>query len=93
MLKKMRENKSLAKGVLMYISFSVLGPLLTIGAIGYILDNVFGTKPFMLLGSVLVAYVLSNFLVFKKIKEFNASLEKIERESKKESFGQKEENK
>ncbi len=89
----MRENKSLAKGVLMYISFSVLGPLLTIGAIGYILDNVFGTKPFMLLGSVLVAYVLSNFLVFKKIKEFNASLEKIERESKKESFGQKEENK
>lgn len=89
----MRENKSLAKGVLMYISFSVLGPLLTIGAIGYILDNVFGTKPFMLLGSVLVAYVLSNFLVFKKIKEFNASLEKIERESKKESFGQEEENK
>lgn len=93
MLKKIKENQSLAKGVLMYISFSVLGPLLTIGAVGYILDNVFGTKPFMLLGSVLISYVFSNFLVFKKIKEFNASLEKIERESKKESFGQKEENK
>ena len=89
----MRENKSLAKGVLMYISFSVLGPLLTIGAVGYVLDNIFGTKPFMLLGSVLSAYVLSNFLVFKKIKEFNASLEKIERESKKENFSEKEEKK
>ncbi|MCK9438755.1 MAG: AtpZ/AtpI family protein [Patescibacteria group bacterium] len=89
----MKENQSLAKGVLMYISFSVLGPLLTIGAIGYVLDNIFGTKPFMLLGSVLIAYVLSNFLVFKKIKEFNASLEKIEREAKKESLDEKEENK
>lgn len=93
MLKKIKENQSLAKGVLMYISFSVLGPLLTIGAVGYILDNVFGTKPFMLLGSVLISYVFSNFLVFKKIKEFNASLEKIEREAKKESLDEKKENK
>lgn len=81
MLKKIKENRALAKGVFMYISFSVLGPLLTIGAIGYALDKIFGTKPFILLGSVLVSYVFSNFLIFKKIGEFNASLEKIKKET------------
>lgn len=81
MLKKFKENRVLAKGVFMYISFSVLGPLLTIGAIGYVLDKIFGTKPFILLGSVLVSYVFSNFLIFKKIKEFNASLEQIKKET------------
>lgn len=82
MLKKFKENKGLAKGVFMYISFSVLGPLLVIGAVGYIIDRLLGTKPFALLASVLVAYVFSNFAIFKKIKEFNASLSEIEREAR-----------
>lgn len=81
MLKNIKDNKVLAKSVFMYISFSVLGPLLTIGAIGYVLDKIFNTKPFILLGSVLVSYAFSNFLIFKKIKEFNSSLEKIKKEA------------
>lgn len=93
MLKKLKENKVLAKGVFMYIGFSVLGPLLTIGAIGYILDNVFGTKPFMLLGAVIVSYFFSNFLIFKKVKEFNSSLSRIEIENKKNKKTKEEKNK
>ncbi len=85
MLKKFKENRALAKGVFMYISFSVLGPLLTIGAIGYVLDKIFDTKPFILLGSVLVSYAFSNFLIFKKIKEFNTSLEQIKKETERPS--------
>lgn len=95
MLKKFKENKELVRGVFMYIGFSVLGPLLTIGAIGYVLDKIFNTKPFILLASVLVSYVFSNFLIFKKIKEFNLSLEKIKRETEKstEENNSEEENK
>lgn len=80
MFKSFKNNKPLVRGVFMYISFSVLGPLLTIGAIGYILDRLFGTKPFILLGSVLVSYVFSNFLIFKKVKEFNLAMEKYKKE-------------
>ncbi|PKM91030.1 hypothetical protein CVU82_04370 [Candidatus Falkowbacteria bacterium HGW-Falkowbacteria-1] len=80
MTEKNKGNSDLAKGVFLYISFSVLGPLLSIGAAGYILDRVFDTKPFILLGSVLLAYVVSNFLVFKRIKKFNASLDEYKKE-------------
>lgn len=59
----------------MYSLGSILGPLLVIGGVGFILDRIFNTRPWILLISVLVAFIVTNVLLFKKIKKINQMMD------------------
>lgn len=76
MFKKYGNNKEIARAMFLYISYSILGPLLLIGGIGYFIDKVFETR-FALLFSVFIAYIVSNILMFKKLKSINYLTKKI----------------
>lgn len=55
----------------MYSLGSILGPLLVFGGAGLLLDKIFSTGPWILLGSILVAFIVTNILLFKKIGKIN----------------------
>ena len=59
-----------------YSSASILGPLLVFGAVGFFLDWYFDTKPIILILSILVAFITTNFLLYKKIRSLNKEFEK-----------------
>lgn len=54
-----------------YSSFSILGPLLIIGGLGLYLDKIFNTKPWLLIISVFIAFIITNILLFKKVMALN----------------------
>lgn len=72
----LKNNKEIARAMVLYISFSVLGPLLVIGGIGYLIDRLFHTR-FALLFSIFIAYLVSNVLMFKKLKKINKEIDVI----------------
>ena len=72
----MKISKEISRAMFLYISFSVLGPLLVIGGVGYIVDKIFNNK-FILFFSIFVAYIVSNVLMFKKLKKINQEIENI----------------
>ncbi len=72
----LKNNKEIARAMFLYISFSILGPLLAVGGIGYLVDHFFNTR-FALLFSIFIAYFISNVLMFKKLKKLNKEIEKI----------------
>lgn len=82
MFKKYNQKREIARAMFLYISYSILGPLLVMGAIGYFVDKFFSTKFFLFL-SLFIAYIISNFLMFKKLKKLNKEIEKIPFENKK----------
>ncbi len=84
MFSKYGQNKEIAKAMFWYISFSILGPLLVIGGIGYLVDRIFETR-FALLFSIFIAYLVSNVLMFKKLKRLNKEVESIKVEKKAET--------
>ena len=59
----------------LYSIGSILGPLLVFGGFGLILDRIFDTKPVALLISILVAFIMTNVLLFKKIKKINGMMD------------------
>lgn len=65
-LKKYYNTGGLARALAVYTSASIMGPLLILGGAGYLLDHYLGTKPIILIISVLAAFVISNVLLFKK---------------------------
>jgi len=65
----------------MYSLGSIFGPLLVIGGLGLLLDKLFNTSPWILLTSVLVAFIVTNVLLFKKIKKINRMMENYRREA------------
>lgn len=68
-------NREIAKGMFLYISYSVLMPLLLVGGVGYFLSKILNNN-FVLLFSVFIAYLISNILMFKKLKKINQGIEK-----------------
>lgn len=72
----LKNNKEIARAMFLYISFSILGPLLVIGGIGYLADKIFHTR-FALFFSIFIAYLVSNFLMFKKLKKVNQEIEAV----------------
>lgn len=54
---------------------SILGPLLVFGSFGLVLDRIFGTKPLALLINILVAFIVTNILLFRKIKRINGMMD------------------
>lgn len=55
----------------MYSLGSILGPLLVCGGLGFLLDRVFSTSPWGLLSSILVAFIITNILLFRKLGRIN----------------------
>jgi F0F1-type ATP synthase assembly protein I len=75
MFKKYGQSKEIARAMFLYVSYSILGPLLVIGGAGYLIDKLLNTK-FFLLFSIFVSYIVTNVLMFKKIKKINQEIEK-----------------
>lgn len=70
-------SKEIARAMALYITYSVLGPLLIFGGIGYFIDRLLDTR-FFLLFSVFVAYLVSNILMYKKLKKINHSIDLVD---------------
>ncbi|MDD5072006.1 MAG: AtpZ/AtpI family protein [Patescibacteria group bacterium] len=64
---KYKSIRDLSWAMALYSSTSIFGPLIIIGGIGWYLDRIFNTRPWILLISVLVAFIVTNFLLFKKV--------------------------
>lgn len=90
LIKEPSSIRELALGMMAYTSGSIIGPLLLFAVPGYLIDSHFGTKPFALLVSIFLAFVTTNFLIFKKIKKL---VKKFDEFDKKKSEAQNEENK
>lgn len=94
LLKKPNTVKDLALGMATYTGASILGPLLGFCLLGFFLDKYFGTKPFIMIAAVFVAFISTNFLIFKKIRVLMKEFDKIEEIEKAEGRSEKlEENK
>ena len=65
MLKNPSTVKELSLGMLAYTSASILGPLVFFVTIGYFLDKHFDTKPIIMIISILVAFFVTNILIYK----------------------------
>jgi F0F1-type ATP synthase assembly protein I len=72
--------REIALASAMYSLGSILGPLLVFGGMGLILDRIFKTHPWSLLISVLVAFIVTNILLFKKIRKINKMMDSFRRE-------------
>jgi F0F1-type ATP synthase assembly protein I len=90
MLKKYFNNKEISRSLFLYISYSILGPLLVVGSIGYFIDRIFQTR-FFLLGSVFVAYLVSNYLMYKKLKKVSKDIDSIKIEKNNDNHSDKNE--
>ncbi|HZJ41482.1 MAG TPA: AtpZ/AtpI family protein [Patescibacteria group bacterium] len=71
-----RSIRELSLSVFYYISGSIIGPLLIFCGLGYLLDSYFGTTPTFIVVGVFVAFVTTNFLLFKKVVKINSLVNK-----------------
>jgi F0F1-type ATP synthase assembly protein I len=76
-----QDAKQLALSFVAYSSASIFGPLLIIGGIGWLLDKWFKTAPIILIIAVFVAFIVTNILLFKKIKMVNKLIDKYKQQS------------
>lgn len=71
-----KSTKEIAIGMFYYTSGSILGPLLLFGVLGYVLDGLLHTEPKLLVLGVVIAFIITNVLLFKKIKQLNKTIAK-----------------
>jgi F0F1-type ATP synthase assembly protein I len=50
---------------------SILGPILFLGGLGYVLDKQFGTNKLFLFVGIGLAFVMTQFFMYRKVKEFS----------------------
>ncbi|MBU0721998.1 AtpZ/AtpI family protein [Patescibacteria group bacterium] len=67
-LSKYKNTRQLICAMAAYSGTSILGPLLLIGGVGYFLDKMFNTNPILLIVSVIIAFIVTNILLYKKVK-------------------------
>lgn len=60
----------------MYSIGAIFVPLVLIGGLGYFLDKWLETYPVIFLISVLIAFIVTNVMLFKRIKKINNIIEK-----------------
>ncbi len=60
----------------MYSLGAIFAPLVIIGGSGYLLDQWLDTYPVIFLISALVAFVVTNIMLFKRIKKINSIIDK-----------------
>ncbi|MCF7795211.1 AtpZ/AtpI family protein [Patescibacteria group bacterium] len=85
--------KQLALSFVAYSTASIFGPLLIIGGLGYFLDQYFDTIPIITIIAVFIAFIVTNILLFKKMKVVNKLIDQYKAQSIEEATRQKEENK
>lgn len=68
-LLKPNSVKDLATGVLYYNSASILGPLILFLGLGFFLDKTLGTKPYLMMIGLGIAFITTNILIFRKIRK------------------------
>ncbi|HTX86955.1 MAG TPA: hypothetical protein VMC41_02740 [Candidatus Nanoarchaeia archaeon] len=66
--------KDFAIGMAVYGSASILGPLIIFGVIGYFLDKAYHGKRLILLAFIIIAFIISNILIFRKAFAVTAEL-------------------
>lgn len=64
----------------MYSIGAIFAPLILIGGAGYLLDKWLDTYPLIFLISALVAFVVTNIMLFKRIKKINKIIDKYKEE-------------
>lgn len=74
--------KDLIWGMAAYTSSSILGPLLAFGGLGFLLDKWTKKGPLFLLLGVLVAFITTNFLIYKKVRKMTEEFEEYDRKNK-----------
>ena len=86
MSKQVKDNKfrEFILPMAMHTTGSIFGPLIFFGVIGYLVDKSLGTKPVCLIISVFIAFIFTNFFLYRKVKLFSKKLEKIQQEAEKE---------
>ncbi len=73
--------REIAMASAMYSLGSIIGPLLAFGGLGLLLDRIFKTHPWLLLISILLAFITTNILLFKKIKKINQMMDAYRQEA------------
>jgi len=76
--------KSLIWGMATYTSSSILGPLLIFGGLGFLLDQLTKKNPLFLIIGVFIAFISTNFLIYRKVKKLSEDFERYDEEHKKE---------
>lgn len=66
--------KEMALATFYYTSGAILGPLLFLGGLGYFLDHKFNAGSKYLIIGVVLAFVTTNILLFKKVGEVNRQM-------------------
>lgn len=69
-----KSTKELLLSSAAYSLSSILGPLLLLGVPAYFLDQYLNTKPLILLVAVFVAFVITNILLYKKVRKINSMI-------------------
>lgn len=73
-MKKIVDFKSvrgLVLAVFYYTSGAIFGPLLVLGGLGYLIDSYFSTNPIGLVIGIFIAFLCTNFLLYKKVTKIN----------------------
>ena len=70
-LDKYKNVRQLFWALAIYSSTSIFAPLLIIGGVGWWLDRVFGTRPWLLAISIFIAFIITNVLLFRKVVALN----------------------
>jgi len=83
-------TRQLVLSFVTYSTASIFGPLLVIGGFGYFIDQYLGTMPVITIISVFIAFVVTNILLFKKMKKVNQLIDQYKTQSIKEATRQKE---
>lgn len=67
-----KSTKELLLSSAAYSLSSILAPLLLLGVPAYFLDRYFNTKPIIMLIAVFVAFIITNILLYKKVRKINS---------------------
>ncbi len=55
----------------MYSLGAIFAPLILIGGSGYLLDKLLATRPFIFIFSIIIAFLVTNIMLFKRINKIN----------------------
>lgn len=68
-----------------HITGYIIGPLVIFAGLGWWLDQKFDTSPFIMLGAILLAFITTNILIFKRasdvVRSYAVPKEVLEKES------------
>ncbi len=91
LFEKSKSVSGLILGVATYTSSSILGPLLVFGILGYFLDKWTGKNPLFLLLGILLAFISTNILIYKKTKRLTVKFDEYYNKKKAKKSGEKQE--